>query len=235
MQHENEEWVECVSCAKWRIVPRGVDPKTLKEDWKCSDGAAWRTTGLCCTMDEDVCNDERSVVDAACHQPSVGSYLVKILPVTLQLEEEAWLRSVCGLRPCYCWNDGYSAYRWCAAANRGSTKQEMIEMLLHFWGYTRTKRTYEPGNTYETVPPYKHRDLGGDSNEQQLVFTEAVAKTNIALLRSVAVSLTYGKNSHLNKRYFCPETFFESLAVIDSICLIIINTLPENDQPRYRV
>jgi hypothetical protein len=111
----------------------------------------------------------------------------------------------------------------------------MIDMLLHFWGYTWTKTTYGPGNTYKNVPPYKYRDLEGNANEQPLIFTETLAKTNISLLRPVAVALAYAKNSHLNKRYFCPETFFESLALIDSICLLIINTMPENDQPRYRV
>ncbi len=118
LQHENVQWVKCVSCAKWRIVPRGVEPNTLKHDWKCSDGQAWHTTGLSCEVDEDVSNEdnviahgEQSVGDNQCHQPLVGAYLVKLLPVTLQDEEEAWLRSVLCLRPCYTWNDGYSAYR----------------------------------------------------------------------------------------------------------------------------
>ncbi len=73
-----------------------MDPTTLKEDWKCSDGEAWRTTGLECAMAEYVSNehnmsvhDEPRVADAACHQPLVGSYSVKMLPVTLLVEEEA--------------------------------------------------------------------------------------------------------------------------------------------------
>jgi hypothetical protein len=75
--------------------------------------------------------------------------------------------------------------------------------------------------------------LKGDVNEQ--LFTEALEKRNIELLRPVAQALRYAKNFHLNKRYFCPETLFESLAVVHSICLLVINTLPEKDEPRYRV
>ena len=97
------------------------------------------------------------------------------------------------------------------------------------------KEAYGPENTttYKNIQPYKYRDLKGDVNEQ--MFTEALAKRNIELLRPVAQALKYGKNFHLNKRYFCPETFFESLAVVDSLCVLVINTLPEKDEPRYRV
>jgi hypothetical protein len=62
----------------------------------CSNGAAWRVTGLTCSEDEDVCNedeisvgdeigyeDDIGVEDKPCHQPLVGSYLVKLLRVTL--------------------------------------------------------------------------------------------------------------------------------------------------------
>ncbi len=93
---------------------------------------AWRTTDLNCDVDEDIANENEVIDDDnACHQPLVGSYRVKLMPVVLNPEEETWLRSVCGLRPCYTWNDGYSAYR-CAVANRGSTKQQMIDEILYY-------------------------------------------------------------------------------------------------------
>jgi hypothetical protein len=47
------EWVECVACSKWRIVPRGVVATSLPGDWTCSSGAAWRSTVLNCDIAED--------------------------------------------------------------------------------------------------------------------------------------------------------------------------------------
>ncbi len=41
-QHKDKvAWVECVLCSKWRILPRGVKPTTLPDDWNCSAGATW--------------------------------------------------------------------------------------------------------------------------------------------------------------------------------------------------
>jgi hypothetical protein len=111
--------------------------------------------------------------------------------------------------------------------------QEMIDILLFFWGYTWTKGTYGPEIAYTNCQRYKHTELVGDTKEMKL--TAALAKRNIEILRPVGTALTCTKKFHLNKRYFCPETFFESLAVIDSMCLLLINTLPEVDEPRYRV
>ena len=51
------EWVECVKCSKWRVVPRGVDATSLPDDWTCSNGASWRSTGLHCDVAEDVDED----------------------------------------------------------------------------------------------------------------------------------------------------------------------------------
>ena len=50
-------WVECVKCSKWRVLPRGVDATTLHDDWTCSNGASWRSTGLNCDVAEDVDED----------------------------------------------------------------------------------------------------------------------------------------------------------------------------------
>ena len=68
-------------------------------------------TGLSCNVEEDVDEDGGSdednvhVDECDCHQPLVGAYLVKRVPVALDPEEETWLRSGWGLRPCYTWND----------------------------------------------------------------------------------------------------------------------------------
>jgi hypothetical protein len=45
-------WVECVLCTN--ILPRGVEPTTIPDDWNCRAGATWRTTGLTCDVDADV-------------------------------------------------------------------------------------------------------------------------------------------------------------------------------------
>jgi hypothetical protein len=48
-------WVEYVyvACLKWRVLPRGVDATSLHDDWTCSSGAAWRSTGLNCVVVAD--------------------------------------------------------------------------------------------------------------------------------------------------------------------------------------
>jgi hypothetical protein len=59
---------------------------------------------------------------------------VKREPVALKREEDIWLREsgdfVHATRGTMA---GYSIYR-CAAANRGSPKQQMVADLLLFWG-----------------------------------------------------------------------------------------------------
>jgi hypothetical protein len=233
LKEDTDEWVECVACSKWRVLPRGVDATTLPDDWICSSGTGWRTTGLNCDVEDDVTNEEEVIHDDnACHQPLVGSYRVKLMPVVLNPEEEKWLRLVWGLRPCYTWNDGYSAYR-CAAANRGSTKQHMIDEILYYWGYKWTKGAYGTANAYQNAQPYKHTDVAGDTH--QMEFSVDLAHRNIESLRPVQDALHYSKKFHLNKRYVSPETFFESLAIIDSMCILLINTMSDKHAPRYRV
>ena len=36
--HITDEWVECVQCSKWRVLPRGLSAATLQDDWNCSNG-----------------------------------------------------------------------------------------------------------------------------------------------------------------------------------------------------
>jgi hypothetical protein len=51
-----DEWVECVECSQWRRLPHEIKANTLPDDWKCSDGAAWRT-GLTCNEPPDLEED----------------------------------------------------------------------------------------------------------------------------------------------------------------------------------
>jgi hypothetical protein len=133
---DTDAWVECVTCSKWRLLPRGVDATSLPADWTCSSGAAWRSNGLNCDIaadeDEDQNKDDEVLADEGdCHQPMVGAFMVRRVPVALLVEEDKWLRMEWGLRPCYTWKDGYSLYR-CAAANRRTSKQQMLSDLLQF-------------------------------------------------------------------------------------------------------
>lgn len=65
LQPGNVEWVECVLCSKWRILPRSVEANTLPDDWNCSAGAAWRTTGLHCDV-EGASSDLQNVAWVEC-------------------------------------------------------------------------------------------------------------------------------------------------------------------------
>ncbi len=236
-----DEWVECVNCSKWRVLPRGINAATLRDDWTCSSGSAWRLTGLSCDVDEDVDEDASNednvhVDECDCHQPLVGAYLVKRVPVALDPEEETWLRSGWGLRPCYTWNDGYSLYR-CTAANRGTTKQKMLMDILHFWGY---KWLHDEDD--ETVGPYENKEYEyldgyGTTNvtlrAQKL--NKEVSMRNIEALRLVQDTLMRGTSDRLNKRYKTPDEYLESLVVMDKMVILLIDTTAEPNVPRYSV
>jgi hypothetical protein len=69
-----EEWMECVKCSKWRVLPRGLSAVTLlvQDDWNCSDGETWRTTGLSCDVvadvEENASNDNETLLELSdCH------------------------------------------------------------------------------------------------------------------------------------------------------------------------
>ncbi len=78
-----DEWVECVKCSKWRLLPRGISaPNNAHDNWTCSSGEAWRSTGLNCgvaeDVDEDESNDDDVLLDVSdCHQPLVGAFMVR--------------------------------------------------------------------------------------------------------------------------------------------------------------
>jgi hypothetical protein len=97
LQPGNVEWVECVLCSKWRILPRSVEANTLPDDWNCSAGAAWRTTGLHCDVEPDVDNeddingaDERSDEDNA----TVASQSQTREGASSDLQNVAWVECV---------------------------------------------------------------------------------------------------------------------------------------------
>jgi hypothetical protein len=120
-----------------------------------------------------------------CHQPLKGGYMVKREPVALKLEEEQWLRLEWGLRSCHTWNDGYSMYRCASAANRKSTKQEMVADLLLFWGCA-----------YKLSKQYIY--VGEDRTDCEEEFTETLAQKNREALQLVQESLDRGVKDRLN-------------------------------------
>ena len=53
-----DEWVECVLCTKWRLLPPGMKAESLSlTHWNCIDGVAWRPTGLNCNVPADAEED----------------------------------------------------------------------------------------------------------------------------------------------------------------------------------
>jgi hypothetical protein len=88
-----DAWVQCATCLKWRLLPHDVDVETLPETWYCSSGATWRL-GLNCDVVDD--SSDANAVEANvtdCHQSRNTPFRVKLLPVTLQQQEETWLRN----------------------------------------------------------------------------------------------------------------------------------------------
>lgn len=147
----------------------------------------------------------------------------------LKPEEDTWLRLELGLSSCYTWKDGYSMYR-CAAANRGSTKQKMLDDLSYFWGF---EDSHELPNAYKQSMRYKY--VAEDTTEIVEDFTRAEAKQNITAMRLVHASLRREGANRLNKRYPVPEQFFEALVSVDDIALLYIDTMAEANCTRYRV
>ena len=236
-----DQWVECVKCSKWRILPRGMSTETLPDDWTCSSGGTWRSTGLTCDVAEDVDADDVNVDDvlldvADCHQPLVGAFMVRRVSVILKPEEETWLLYEWDLRPCCTWNDGYSLYR-CAAANRGTTKQQMLCDLLHFWGYK-----WQDDSDDAAQAPYENKEYEyvhdcGTEHETvtTLAFTQEMALKNIKAVRLVQDALMRGTSDRLSRRYDPPDEFFESLVAVDKIIVLFIDAMAAGNATRYKV
>jgi hypothetical protein len=127
------------------------------------------------------------------------------------------------------WKDGYSMYR-CASANRGSTKQKMLDDLSYFWGY---QDSHELPNVYKKSMRYKY--VAEDKSEIIEDFNEADAKQNITAMRLVHASLRREGANRLNKRYPVPEQFFEALVSVDEMALVFIDTMAAVNCTRYRV
>ncbi|KAA0152015.1 hypothetical protein FNF29_04130 [Cafeteria roenbergensis] len=49
---EEQEWVQCENCNKWRRLPPSVKASSLPEHWFCSQGQSW-LPGLTCRLPED--------------------------------------------------------------------------------------------------------------------------------------------------------------------------------------
>ena len=164
--------------------------------------------------------------------------MVKREPVTLQRDEEIWLREEWRLRACYTWNDGYSIYR-CAAANRGSTKQQMVADLLLFWGVDSggAEGVYKKWKQYVYVNegPDCEQECPQEYTESVEEFTDNIAQANTKALQLVQQSLDRGTTDKLNKRYAPPEHFFEALALLDDMVILVVDATDADNIPRYRV
>ncbi len=164
--------------------------------------------------------------------------MVKHEPVALNRQEEIWLREEWGLRACYTWNDGYSIYR-CAAANRGSTKQQMVADLLLFWGADSAgvEGVYKQWKQYVYVNegPESEEECPQGNTECIEEFTENFAQANTKALQLVQQSLDRGTTDKLNKRYAPPEHVFEALALLDDMVILVVDATDADDIPRYRV
>jgi hypothetical protein len=142
------------------------------------------------------------------------------------------------LRPCHTWNDGYSLYR-CAAANRGTTKQKMINDLLNYWGYKwlhdADDETRGPYENKEYEYEYFHGSTPENGTLTAQMLTVEVAQKNIEALRLVQDTLIRGTSDPLNKRYNPPNEFLESLVLMDNMVILVIDTMAEENVPFYRV
>ncbi len=126
----------------------------------------------------------------------------------------------CGLRPCYTWNDGYCGY-CCLAPICGTTMTIISTRLLpctDLW-HNNDKckarifpKQYFPSNLVEW-----RTDVVEWRTELQRVQT--------------SLSKEYVK---LNRSYW-RDDIFDIVAKADDMCIIFVNTHPQNDQLRYKV
>jgi hypothetical protein len=230
-------WVQCEQCSKWRKLPIGFDANSLPNEWNCDMSGEFLGLGLNCHVPEDTTYagdaiPESNEVDD-CHQPPTGGYRVTRVSVLLNPFEETTIRSVWGLRPCYTWGDGYCGFR-CAAANRGSTMQQMLHALYSFWEWKWAKNFNEGQLTYSKAGPYKYTYPGLPDWNYDREYNEEVAQSKIAELRPVEQALANGREK-LHSRHWCAEDIFEALATIDNMCILFIKTRPEPGEPAYKV
>ena len=66
-------------------------------------------------------------------------------------------------------------------------------------------------------------------------FTENFAQANTKALQLVQQSLDRGTTDKLNKRYAPPEHFFEALALLDDMVILVVDATDADNIPRYRV
>ena len=141
------------------------------------------------------------------HQERQACHIVKRGDVTLQDDEKLWLLQECGLRPCYTWHDGYGAYR-CLAAIRETTMTKVIQDAL---SAILNLENY-PRNVVEW-----RTNVVEWRTELQRVQT-SLSKEYVKLNRSC-----------------WRDDMFDIVAKMDDMCIIYVNTHPQNDQVRYTV
>jgi hypothetical protein len=229
-------WVQCEMCAKWRKVPPGVDANSLPRNWNCDVGGKLHF-GLNCNVAEESTyeGDALPAMDEMddCHQPLTGGYRVKRASVLLHSHEEITLRSEWGLRPCYTWGDGYCGFR-CAAANRGTTMQQMLHDLYGFWEWKWAKKLDEGQLTFRKIGAYKYAYPHKPDWNYETQYDDELAQKKIAELRPVEQALTNGYEK-LHRRHWCPEDIFEALAAIDNMCILFIKSMSQPGEPPYKV
>jgi hypothetical protein len=235
-EEEHINWVQCEQCSKWRKLPSGFDANSLPNEWNCEMSGKWGFV-LNCNVPEDTTYEGDAIPETYevddCHQPPTGGYRITRVSVLLHSIEETTLRSVWGLRPCYTWGDGYCGFR-CAAANRGSTMQQMLHDLYGFWEWKWAKMLDEGQVSYSKVGTYKYKYPGLPDWNYDREYNDDMAQSKIAELRPVEQALANGREK-LHSRHWCPEDIFEALATLDNMCILFIKTTPEHGEPAYKV
>jgi hypothetical protein len=228
-----DAWVQCATCMKWRLLPHDIDVETLPEAWIFSNCAKWRF-GLNCDVEEDSSDANEVEPDVTdCHQSRNTPFRVKLVSVTMQQEEETWIRNEWGLRQCNTWGDGYCGYR-SAAALRGTTMMKLLDDLLYFWGWKWAKKRSEPQATYKTCKQYEHWYYNAEEENYIEDFTLIIAQTKIEALKKVQTALAQSMDI-LKSKYWCPDDLFESLAVMDNMDVMFIDTSAQPGIHRYRM
>mmetsp|Transcript_83878 Transcript_83878/g.167974 ORF Transcript_83878/g.167974 Transcript_83878/m.167974 type:complete len:285 (-) Transcript_83878:8-862(-) len=59
---EEENWVQCDQCTKWRRLPKSVDASLLPEEWQCSLNA-WDSARDKCAVAQELSPDDDSLVN----------------------------------------------------------------------------------------------------------------------------------------------------------------------------
>ncbi|KAI3460828.1 hypothetical protein Pfo_017491 [Paulownia fortunei] len=69
----NEDWVSCDKCKKWRLLPRGTNPKNLPDKWVCRMLNWLPGLNSCSVPDEETTNALRALYHPAASVPAPAS------------------------------------------------------------------------------------------------------------------------------------------------------------------